>query len=57
MEVIRQDWLKIARDPDSEFQLALDGDGWFDQRPPRRGDPEHPQQMHLDVLVGDVSLS
>ncbi len=57
MEVIRQDWLKIAKDPDSAFQLALDGDGWSDQRPPRWRDPEHPQQMHLDVLVGDVGVS
>ena len=57
MEVIRQDWLKIAKDPDSAFQLALDGDGWSDQRPPRWRDAEHPQQMHLDVLVGDVGVS
>lgn len=57
MEVIRQDWLKVAKAPDSAFHLALDGDGWSDQRPPRWGDPEHPQQMHLDVLVPDVGVA
>ena len=57
MEVIRQDWLKVAKHSDSPFQLALDGDGWSDQRPPRWGDPEHPQQMHLDVLVPDVGAA
>jgi hypothetical protein len=57
MEVIRQDWLKVAKHSGSPFQLALDGDGWSDQRPPHWGDPEHPQQMHLDVLVPDVGAS
>ena len=57
MVVIRQDWLKVAKAPDSPFQLALDGDGWSDQRPPRWGDSEHPQQMHLDVLVPDMGVA
>ncbi len=54
MEVIREDWLKIAKSADAPFHLALDGDGWSDERPPRWGDPEHPQQLHLDLVVGDV---
>ena len=54
MQVIRQDWLKIAVDPESALHLALDGDGWSDQRPPRWQDPEFPQQMHLDLFVRDV---
>ena len=49
MQVIREDWLKIATDPASVLHFALDGDGWSDQRPPRWRDPEHPQQMHLDL--------
>ena len=55
MEVIREDWLRIAkRDADGTahpLSLALDGDGWSDERPPRWCDPSHPQQMHLDIAV------
>jgi hypothetical protein len=54
MAVVREDWLKIAKSRETPFQMALDGDGWSDDRPPRWGDPEHPQQIHLDVLVPDV---
>ena len=63
-------WLKLAkRPPDDDYvagrttdggsklQLALDGDGWSDQRPPRWPDPEYPQQMHLDILVLDVEAA
>ncbi|RNM15714.1 VOC family protein [Nocardioides pocheonensis] len=28
-----------------------------DHRPPRWPDPEHPQQMHLDVMVDDLSVA
>jgi hypothetical protein len=54
MQIVREDWLKIAKDPSSALQFALDGDGWSDERPPRWGDPEHPQQLHLDFLAPDV---
>lgn len=57
MEVIREDWLKIAKDSGSPLHLALDGDGWSDQRPPRWPDPEYPQQMHLDLSVRDLAVS
>lgn len=62
-------WLKLARrlprgeqadgtfDGGSALQLALDGDGWSDRRPPRWGDPEHPQQLHLDILVPDATAA
>jgi hypothetical protein len=57
MQVIREDWLKIAKDPDSALHFALDGDGWSDARPPRWGDPEHPQQMHLDLAAPDLDAA
>ena len=46
MRVIREDWLKIAKDPGALPQIALDGDGWSDERPPRWPDPEFPQHLH-----------
>jgi hypothetical protein len=54
MRIIRDDWIKIAHDPATTPQLAFGGDGWSDDRPPRWGDPDHPQQVHLDVFAGDV---
>ena len=57
MQVVDDGWLRIARDKTSTLQLALDSDGWSDQRPPRWGDPEHPQQMHLDIGVGDIGAA
>lgn len=44
----------IPRDPTRKGNVAIDGDGWSDLRPPRWPDPEFPQQLHLDVLVADV---
>jgi hypothetical protein len=52
-KVVRQDWLKIARRRGSTLQLAF-GDGWSNTRPPIWGDPDHPQQMHIDVVVPDL---
>ena len=46
-----QDWVVVSRDATTSglaFQLAPD------HRPPRRGDPDRPQQLHLDVMVDDV---
>jgi hypothetical protein len=54
MQVIDDDWLRIAKDPAGALRFALDGDGWSDERPPRWRDPEHPQQLHLDIAVPDV---
>src|SRR5262245_52794839 len=53
MGVIDERWLRIAKSPTSAFQIALDGDGWSDLRPPRWRDPEHPQQLHLDLCAPD----
>lgn len=57
MQVINEGWLLIAEDRESKLVLALDGDGWGDQRPPRWLDPEYPQQMHLDILVPNVEAT
>lgn len=54
MRVVSEGWLRIAKDEASALRFALDGDGWSDRRPPRYGDPEHPQQLHLDVQVPDL---
>lgn len=54
MQVINEDWLLIARQPESKLVLALDPDGWSDQHPPRWPDPEYPQQMHLDIAVAEL---
>ena len=54
MRIIREDWLVIAEDESSFPRLAF-GDGPSeDYRPPRWPDPEHPQQLHLDIAVGDL---
>lgn len=57
MRIINEGWLLIAERPESKLVLALDGDGWSDQRPPRWRDPEHPQQLHLDLLVPDLETA
>ena len=54
--IVREDWLKIAPTRASTLQLAF-GDGWSDTRPPRWGDPDHPQQVHLDVFVPDLTAA
>ena len=59
-KVVNEGWLLIADGlpPDgTKFFLALDGDGWADERPPRWPDPEFPQQMHLDIFVPDLSAA
>jgi hypothetical protein len=53
MEVVDDGWLRIATGPDSTFQLALDSDGWSDERPPGWRDPDRPQQAHLDLAAAD----
>ncbi|MBN9621251.1 MAG: VOC family protein [Actinobacteria bacterium] len=45
------DWVVVAesdRTSGFAFQLAPD------HRPPRWPDPDHPQQMHLDVMADDL---
>jgi catechol 2,3-dioxygenase-like lactoylglutathione lyase family enzyme len=47
-------WVVVAANDRSSgiaFQRAPD------HRPPRWPDPEHPQQMHLDVMVDDVEAA
>ena len=48
------DWVVVAQRPDTSgfaFQLAPD------HRAPDWGDPERPQQVHLDVMVDDVAAA
>lgn len=52
MQVVSEGWLKIAK-VRGVFELALDGDGWSDLRPPRWRDPDRPQQIHIDIVAGD----
>jgi hypothetical protein len=54
MRIIREDWLKVAKDVETLPHLAFSGDGWSDVRPPRWPDPKFPQQIHLDLLVADL---
>ena len=49
-----EDWVVVAQRPDTSgfaFQLAPD------HRAPEWGDPERPQQVHLDVMVDDVAAA
>jgi len=50
IRIIREDWWVIAKDESSFPRLAF-GDGPSDYRPPRWPDPDHPQQLHLDIPV------
>lgn len=52
MRVIRTDWFVVANDEQSLVRLAFDTTP--DYRPPRWPDPEHPQQVHLDLPVPDL---
>jgi len=57
MKIIREDWLKIAYAEGTFPQLAF-GDGRTkDYRPPRWGDPERPQQLHLEIPVHDLEAA
>jgi catechol 2,3-dioxygenase-like lactoylglutathione lyase family enzyme len=55
MRIVREDWLVIAEDESSSPRLAFDG--LSDYQPPRWPDPEYPQQLHLDIAVGDLEAS
>jgi catechol 2,3-dioxygenase-like lactoylglutathione lyase family enzyme len=56
MRIIREDWLVIAKDESSFPRLAF-GDGPSEYRPPRWPDPEHPQQLHLDLPVYNLEAA
>jgi catechol-2,3-dioxygenase len=56
MRLIREDWPMIATDAGTFPRLAF-GDGPSDYRPPRWPDPEHPQQVHLDITVSDLEAA
>jgi catechol 2,3-dioxygenase-like lactoylglutathione lyase family enzyme len=45
------DWVVIGEAPD---RPGVAFERVADHRPPRWPDPEHPQQMHLDVSVDDL---
>lgn len=55
MQVIREDWLVIAHDREDLPRLAFDTVP--DYRPPRWPDPAHPQQVHLDLSVPDLTAA
>jgi catechol 2,3-dioxygenase-like lactoylglutathione lyase family enzyme len=55
MRIVREDWLVIGKDERSTPRLAFDG--LPDYRPPRWPDPEHPQQVHLDITVHDLDAA
>lgn len=52
MRVVRTDWLVIADDDSGLPRLAFDEVA--DYRRPTWPDPEHPQQLHLDIVVDDA---
>jgi hypothetical protein len=56
MRMIREDWPMIATDVGTFPRLAF-GDGPSDYLPPRWPDPEHPQQVHLDITVSDLEAA
>jgi len=56
MRIIREDWVVIAEDENSFPRLAF-GDGPAEYRPPRWPDPDHPQQVHLDIPVYDLEAA
>ncbi len=56
MQIIREDWIKIGFDNDVFPQLGF-GDGPGAYTPPRWPDPEAPQQLHLDIGVGDLDTT
>lgn len=48
------DWVVVSEDDTTSgiaFQLAAD------HRAPRWPDPDHPQQLHLDVMVDDLDVA
>ena len=53
MRIVRQDWLIVARDARATPRLAFDGEP-SGYEPPRWPDPDHPQQLHLDIAVADL---
>jgi hypothetical protein len=55
MPIIREDWVRIAEDERSLPRLAFDDPSG--DPPPRWPDPEHPQQLHLDITVHDLSTA
>jgi hypothetical protein len=56
MRILRDDWIVVGADDSQHPRLAF-GDGWSDERTPRWGDPEYPQQVHLDIFVPDVEAA
>jgi Glyoxalase-like domain len=55
VRIIREEWVRIAKDEDTLPRLAFDDPS--DDPPPRWPDPEYPQQLHLDIAVGDLDAA
>jgi catechol 2,3-dioxygenase-like lactoylglutathione lyase family enzyme len=56
LRILREDWYVIAKDETSFPRLAF-GDGPSEYRAPRWPDPEHPQQLHVDIPVFDMAAA
>ena len=56
MRIIREDWIKIAKDPEITPQLGF-GDGPGEYPPVRWPDPTYPQQLHLNIAVPDLDAA
>lgn len=57
MRFLREGWFMIAKDEQSEPRLAF-GDGPIDDyKAPRWPDPDHPQQLHLDLPASDLDAA
>lgn len=57
IRIVREDWLKIAWDDGRRPHLAF-GDGpTAGYLPPRSGDPERPQQVHLEIPARDLQAA
>ncbi|MEQ4207952.1 VOC family protein [Actinopolymorpha sp. B9G3] len=54
MRIAREDWFVLEDENELDGLNLAFGDGPIDYRPPRWPDPEHPQQMHLDISVLDL---
>lgn len=57
MRMVRQDWFMVAREDDPDGLHLAFGDGPLDYQPPRWPDPNHPQQLHLDMPVYDLDAA
>jgi hypothetical protein len=50
-------YLKIARPDELRPEIGFESDDDLADPPPRWPDPEYPQQLHLDIAVGDLDTA